>query len=81
MGRGEPTYALLVVEKEERETPFCSPAKPSMYNFRDVYHSDLPPRLSPIKGLKHKINLLPIPSELGTNCDAELRANKLWNSY
>ena len=59
INKGKTVFALFVLEKGEEEAPLHPLAQPLIQEFEDVFPADLPPRLSPIRGIEHQIDLLP----------------------
>jgi len=49
----------LCPKKKEGETPLHLFAQPLVHEFEEVFPNDLPLALHPIRGIEHRINLLP----------------------
>jgi len=56
ISKGKPIYALLVLEEGEGETPLHRLAQPLVYEYLDVFPSDLPTRLPLLRGIEHQID-------------------------
>ena len=56
---GKIVYALLVLKKGEEKTPLYPLAGPFVCEFKDVFPSNLPLGLHPIRGTKYHAKLLP----------------------
>lgn len=77
----KPMYALLVVEGKEEgvvSAPYVL-LQPLLEEFGDVFPIDLPPNLSPMRGIEHHIDLVtraPLPNRVVYKC-SPMEAKKL----
>jgi len=63
---------LLVLEKGGKETPLHPLAQPLIHEFGDHFPNDLPLGLPLIKGIEHKIDVLPrasLPNRSSSMCN------------
>jgi len=74
ISKSKPLFASLMVESNTSEEvrPLHLLAQSLLKEFEDVFHNDLPPRLPPIRGIEHQIDLLPgvhLPKKLTYRCN------------
>ncbi|GJT60714.1 putative gag-pol polyprotein, partial [Tanacetum coccineum] len=70
---GTYVLALLMCEKDEEKKGYnvSSLVKPLLSEFADVFPKELPPRLPPIRGIEHQIDLVPgsiLPNKAAYRC-------------
>jgi len=61
ISKSKPLFSLLMVDSNisEEVNPLHPLAQSFLREFEDVIPNDLPPRLAPIRGIEHQIDLLP----------------------
>jgi len=72
INKGKTVLALFVLEKGEKEILLHPLAKPLIQNFCDVFPTNLPPGLPPVRGIEHHIDLLPgaaLPNKPAYRCN------------
>ena len=73
ISKGEPIFAILMVEAAPSSDPttFHPSVQPVLQEFKDVFPQDLPPSLSPKRGIENQIDLLPgapLPNKPAYRC-------------
>ncbi|KAJ9567692.1 hypothetical protein OSB04_003658, partial [Centaurea solstitialis] len=74
--KGKPVYVLLLTVNRfnDGETPLHVAVRLLLEEFKDVFPSDLPPELPPLRGIEHHIDLIPgapLPNKPAYRCDPE----------